>query len=151
LGAGSHQASGGAGATNDPSSSPRAGAGDARAGAAGSTPPAGSTEPSFAEAPGQPELSAAGAAECENLSCASVFDCAFTHLGNQCAFTACANSICVSGPAVDSNLSTADAGAPASDAAECENLGCFDVFDCAIFHLGNECAFTACVNFICVK
>jgi hypothetical protein len=41
---------------------------------------------------------------------------------------------------------TADAGA-----AMCANLGCFDVFDCAIFHAAQfgPCGFTQCVNLVC--
>ena len=33
----------------------------------------------------------------------------------------------------------------------CANLGCFDVFDCAIYHAAQfgPCGFTACVNLIC--
>ena len=33
----------------------------------------------------------------------------------------------------------------------CANLGCFDVFDCAIFHPAEfgPCGFTQCVGLIC--
>jgi hypothetical protein len=33
----------------------------------------------------------------------------------------------------------------------CQNLGCIDIFDCAIFHPQQAvaCHFTACVNLIC--
>jgi hypothetical protein len=33
----------------------------------------------------------------------------------------------------------------------CANLGCFDVFDCAIFHPAEfgPCGFTKCVNLTC--
>jgi hypothetical protein len=38
-----------------------------------------------------------------------------------------------------------------SDAMSCANLGCFDVFDCAIFHPAEfgPCGFTQCVGLIC--
>jgi hypothetical protein len=39
--------------------------------------------------------------------------------------------------------------APVSDAGACANAICFDVFDCAIFHPGNNCGFTKCDGFIC--
>jgi hypothetical protein len=45
-----------------------------------------------------------------------------------------------------------EAGMAASaDAATCSNLGCFDIFDCAIYHPAEfgPCGFTQCVNFIC--
>jgi hypothetical protein len=52
----------------------------------------------------------------------------------------------------DSGAIVDDAAPPPSgDGSECADLGCFDLFDCVIFHLGNECGFTACENFICVK
>jgi hypothetical protein len=36
-------------------------------------------------------------------------------------------------------------------AGMCENLGCFDIFDCAIFHPDEAavCNFTDCVDFVC--
>jgi len=39
----------------------------------------------------------------------------------------------------------------ASDAMSCANLGCFDVFDCAIFHPAEfgPCGFTQCVGLVC--
>jgi hypothetical protein len=43
-------------------------------------------------------------------------------------------------------------GAPGSGgtrSASCNNLACFDVFDCAFLYIGNTCAFTACTNGIC--
>jgi hypothetical protein len=41
-----------------------------------------------------------------------------------------------------------DAG---TDGLVCANLGCFDFFDCAIFHPAEvgPCGFTKCVNLIC--
>lgn len=44
------------------------------------------------------------------------------------------------------------ASAPGSaDAMSCANLGCFDVFDCAIFHPAEfgPCGFTQCVGLVC--
>lgn len=36
--------------------------------------------------------------------------------------------------------------------ASCENLFCFDIFDCAIFHTDKlDCGFTKCEGFICKK
>ncbi|MDB4973906.1 MAG: hypothetical protein JWN48_2247, partial [Myxococcaceae bacterium] len=51
---------------------------------------------------------------------------------------------------------TSDAGKAAvkSDggAGKCENLICFDAFDCAIFHTDAlDCGFTACTGFVCTK
>jgi len=38
------------------------------------------------------------------------------------------------------------------DGATCENAVCFDVFDCAIWHLDKlNCGFTKCEAFICKK
>ncbi|MDB4989436.1 MAG: hypothetical protein JWN04_4614 [Myxococcaceae bacterium] len=35
---------------------------------------------------------------------------------------------------------------------QCENLVCFDIFDCAIFHPDAlDCGFTACTGFVCSK
>jgi hypothetical protein len=33
----------------------------------------------------------------------------------------------------------------------CENLACFDIFDCALYHLAEfgPCGFTKCDGFIC--
>jgi hypothetical protein len=44
----------------------------------------------------------------------------------------------------------ADASTP-PPAGMCENLGCFDIFDCAIFHPDEAavCNFTDCVDFVC--
>ncbi len=52
-------------------------------------------------------------------------------------------------PPVDASPSPADA--PASDGLSCHNLGCFDVFDCAIYHPAEfgPCGFTQCVNLVC--
>lgn len=38
-----------------------------------------------------------------------------------------------------------------ADGMSCGNLGCFDVFDCAIYHAAQfgPCGFTKCVNLIC--
>ncbi len=34
----------------------------------------------------------------------------------------------------------------------CENLVCFDVFDCALWHTDKlDCGFTACTGFVCTK
>jgi hypothetical protein len=39
-----------------------------------------------------------------------------------------------------------------SDGGMCENAVCFDVFDCAIWHIDAlDCGFTACTNFVCTK
>jgi hypothetical protein len=52
-------------------------------------------------------------------------------------------------PSADAAPPPADA--PASDGLSCHNLGCFDVFDCAIYHPVEfgPCGFTQCVNFVC--
>ena len=45
-------------------------------------------------------------------------------------------------------MSSSDGSTPDS----CENAVCFDVFDCAVWHLDAlDCGFTACENFVCVK
>ncbi|MDB4975036.1 MAG: hypothetical protein JWN48_3377 [Myxococcaceae bacterium] len=45
-------------------------------------------------------------------------------------------------------MSVPDAGAP----NKCQNLICFDVFDCAIFHPDAlDCGFTSCTGFVCTK
>jgi hypothetical protein len=45
----------------------------------------------------------------------------------------------------------ADPGtAGASGAGSCDNLFCFDIFDCAIFHFDKlSCNFTKCEGFVC--
>jgi hypothetical protein len=42
-------------------------------------------------------------------------------------------------------------GTSGSDAMSCANLGCFDVFDCAIYHAAEfgPCGFTQCVDLVC--
>lgn len=39
------------------------------------------------------------------------------------------------------------------DGGMCANLGCFDVFDCAIYHAAQfgPCGFTQCVGLVCTK
>lgn len=47
-----------------------------------------------------------------------------------------------------------DGGAakPSGDGGMCENLVCFDIFDCAIFHPDAlDCGFTKCEGFVCKK
>jgi len=38
-----------------------------------------------------------------------------------------------------------------ADAGSCDNMVCFDVFDCALWHPGNLCGFTKCEGFVCKK
>jgi hypothetical protein len=47
---------------------------------------------------------------------------------------------------------SSSSGSSSAPAGKCENLICWDVFDCAIFHADAlDCGFTACTNFVCTK
>jgi hypothetical protein len=63
----------------------------ATAGTGSTTSSAGSSVP----AAGSGGSGAARGPECQNLTCTTIFDCVFVHLGNKCAFTKCQGGVCL--------------------------------------------------------
>jgi hypothetical protein len=66
------------------------------------------------------------------------------------ACASCGSGVCLAGAC------SSPAPPPATDAGSggmCANLGCFDIFDCAIYHPAEfgPCGFTQCVGLICTK
>jgi hypothetical protein len=94
---------------------------------------------------------ACGASTCATGCCDTSGTCQGGTTALACGTAGGACQPCGLGQTCSAGVCGTAAPPPASDAGMCANLGCIDIFDCAIFHGAQftPCGFTQCKNLIC--